>query len=140
MADKVTIRETTEEDIDAILAIDKKIVGDDRAITYRDPIGFYLGGEFGMSFAAEADGNIVGFALGRLRDPDIGWLQAVAIDPGYRRQDIGTRLVEAFVERCRSKGVKTIHTVVSWRDWEMLSFLNSLGFTRGEMIDLQMTL
>jgi hypothetical protein len=56
MADKVTIRETTEEDIDAILAIDKKIVGDDRAITYRDPIGFYLGGEFGMSFAAEADG------------------------------------------------------------------------------------
>jgi N-acetylglutamate synthase-like GNAT family acetyltransferase len=137
---KINIREATEEDIDAMLVVDKKIVGKERAITYRDPISFYLGGELGMSFVAEADGKIVGFALGRLRDPNTGWLQAIAIDPEYHHKGIGTKLVEAVVARCRSKGAKTVHTVVSWRDWWMLSFLNSLGFSRGEMVDLQRTL
>ncbi len=137
---KINIREATEEDIDAMLVVDKKIVGKERAITYRDPISFYLGGELGMSFVAEADGKIVGFALGRLRDPNTGWLQAIAIDPEYHHRGIGTKLVEAVVARCHSKGVKTVHTVVSWRDWWMLSFLNSLGFSRGEMVDLQRTL
>ena len=137
---KINIREATEEDIDAMLVVDKKIVGKERAITYRDPISFYLGGELGMSFVAEADGKIVGFALGRLRDPNTGWLQAIAIDPEYHHKEIGTKLVEAVVARCHSKGAKTVHTVVSWHDWWMLSFLNSLGFSRGEMVDLQRTL
>ena len=134
---KINIREMTDDDLDAILALDRKIVGKERAITYRDPIDFYLGGEYAMSFVAEVDGNIVGFALGRLRDPDTGWLQSVAIDPQYRRQGIGNKLVEALVARCRSKGAKTVHTVVSWHDWSMLSFLSSLEFSRGEMVDLQ---
>ena len=137
---EINIREITDEDIEAILAIDKKIVGEQRAITYRDPIDFYLGGEYGVSVVAEVNGKIIGFALGRLRDPATGWLQAVAIDPEYRRQGIGAKLVEAVADRCRSKGAKTLHTVARWRDWWMLSFLSSRGFTRGEMVDLEKTL
>ena len=140
MPDNIIIKEVNEDDIEAVLSIDKKIVGDDRAITYRDPITFYLGGESGVSFLALEDGKPIGFALGRLRDPENGWLQAVAIDPDYRRRDLGTKLVQALINGMRSKGVKNIHTIVSWRDWGMLSFLNSLGFTRGEMVDLQKTL
>ena len=139
-ASDIKIREMTDEDIDAVLAMDRKIVGDERAITYRDPLSFYLGAELGLSFAAEAEGKVIGFALGRLRDPDTGWIQTVAVDPEYRRQGIATKLVEALIDRCRSKGARTVHTVVSWRDWGMLSFLRSLGFTRGEMVDLQRSL
>jgi len=137
---KINIRELTDEDMEAALAIDKKINGKERAMTYKDPMNFYLGGELSMSFVAEVDGKIVGFAVARLRDPDTGWLQAVGIDPEYRHQGIGAKLVEAVVARCRSKGAKTVHTVASWRDWWMLSFLNSVGFSRGEMVDLQKTL
>ena len=136
----IKIREMTDEDIDAVLALDKKIVGEERAITYRDPLSFYLGAELAVSFAAEIEGKVIGFALGRLRDPDTGWIQTVAVDPEYRRHGIGTKLVQALIDRCRSKGAKTVHTVVSWRDWSMLSFLRSMGFTRGEMVDLQRSL
>ena len=137
---KLNIREMTEDDLDAIRALDNNIVGKERAITYSDPIEFYLGGEYAMSFVAELDGKIIGFVLGRLRDPDTAWLQSVAIDPEYRRKGIGNKLVEALVARCRSKGAKTLHTVVSWRDWSLLSFLSSLEFSRGEMVDLRRTL
>ncbi len=136
----IRIREMTDEDIDAILALDKKIVGEERALTYRDPLSFYLGAELSVSFAAELEGKVIGFALGRLRDPDTGWIQTVAVDPEYRHHGIGTKLTQALLDRCRSKGAKTVHTVVSWRDWWMLSFLNSMGFSRGEMVDLQKSL
>lgn len=138
--DDIKIREMTDEDIDAVLAMDRKIVGEERAITYRDPLSFYIGAELSISFAAEAEGKVIGFALGRLRDPDTGWIQTVAVEPEYRHQGIATKLVEALVARCRSQGAKRVHTVVSWRDWGMLSFLRSLGFTRGEMVDLQRSL
>jgi len=134
---KLKIREMTDDDLDLILALDRKLVGEERAITYRDPIDFYLGGEYAMSFVAEVDGNIVGFVLGRLRDPNTGWLQAVAIDPEYRRLGIGNKLVAALVDRCHSKGAKTLNTLVSLRDWSMLSFMRSLEFSQGQMVDLQ---
>ena len=136
----INIREMTDEDIDVVLALDKKIVGEDRAITYRDPLTFYLGAELSVSFAAEIEGKVIGFALGRLRDPYMGWIQTVAVDPEYRHQGIGAQLVQALIDRCRSRGARTVHTVVSWRDWWMLSFLNSLGFSRGEMVDLRKSL
>ncbi len=137
---EITIREMTDDDLDDILALDKKIVGEERSVTYRDPIDVYLGGEYAMSFVAEADGNIVGFVLGRLWDADTGWLQSVAIDPEYRRKGIGNKLVGALIARSRSKGAKTVHTVASWRDWSLLSFLSTMEFARGEMVELQRTL
>jgi len=138
--DKLNIREMTEDDIDPIRALDNKLVGKERSITYSDPIEFYLGGEYAMSFVAEIDGKIVGFVLGRLRDSDTAWLQSVAIDPEYRRKGIGNKLVGALIARCRSKGAKTLNTVASWHDWSLLSFLSSLEFSRSEMVDLKKVL
>ena len=137
LGSKVSIREMSDDDLDVILELDRKIVGEERAVTYRDPIDFYLGGEYAMSFVAEVDGNIVGFVLGRLRDPNTGWLQAVAIDPAYRRLGIGNKLVRALVDRSHSKGAKTLNTLVSLRDQSLLSFMRSLEFSQGQMVDLQ---
>ena len=60
---RVTIRKMEPEDIDAILAIDGKIGGVQRAITYRDLVRDYLGGQMDVSFVAEADNKVVGFVL-----------------------------------------------------------------------------
>lgn len=137
---KIKIRQIIEEDLDAILALDRKLVGKQRAITYKNPIGTYLGGEFGLSFVALENKKIVGFVMGQLEGPGKGWIQAIAVDPDYRRQDIGAKLVGALLERYRSRGINTVHVAASWRDAGMLSFLNSLGFSRGEMVELEKTL
>lgn len=136
-AGKLTIREIREEDIDDILALDHKLVGKDRAITYRGVVGNYLGGEFGLSFVARIDKKLVGFAMGLMSAPKTGSIQAVGVDPEYRRQDIAQKLVEALFDRYRSKGIENVRIAVNWRDWGMLSFLNSVGFSRGEMVELE---
>lgn len=137
---KIEIREIMEEDLEAILELDRKIVGKERSVTYKNPIGTYLGGDFGLSFVAIDKKKIVGFVMGQLEGPGKGWIQTIAVDPEYRRQDIGARLVKALLARYQSKGIDTVHIAASWRDAGMLSFLNSLGFTRGEMVELEKTL
>lgn len=137
---KINIREMSEEDLEAILELDKKIVGKERSVTYKSPIGTYLGGEFGLSFVAVDNDRIVGFIMGQIEGPGKGWIQAVAIDPEYRRHNIGAELVKAQLARYKSRGIDTVHIAASWRDTGMLSFLSSLGFTRGDMVQLEKTL
>lgn len=137
---QINIRPMTEDDLTAVLEIDHKITGDDRAMTYASrPIG-YVGGELAISMVAEVDGQVAGFIFGRLTDSpygraDTASLELIGVDPAYRRQGIGTRLVQAFTEHCREEGARSVRLIVSWHDWWYLSFLRSLGFVRGEMAE-----
>lgn len=136
----VSIREMTEEDIEGVLAIDRRITGTNRAMTYSSTPTSYVGGELDVSVVAEAGGEIIGFLFGRITDSSYGQadaasLELIGVDPEYRRQDIGSRLVQCFTEHCQQKGVRSVHVMVSWHDWWLLSFLRSLGFARGEMAE-----
>jgi len=137
---EVNIREIREEDLDGVLALDRKITGKDRARTYDNVPNSYIGGEMDVSVVAEAGGEIVGFLLGRITPSphelgDISLLQLIGVDPAFRRQGIGAKLVQAFTDRCRLKGLRSMHVMVSWHDWWLLSFLKSQGFVHGEIAE-----
>jgi len=137
------IREMTEDDIEGVLSIDRKITGSRRAVTYASVPSSYVGGELDVSVVADADGQIVGFLLGRITDSpyglaDTGWLELIGVDTTCQRERIGTKLVQAFTERCRQKGVRSVRIMISWHDWWLLSFLRSLGFARGDMAEFIM--
>ena len=136
----VDIREMTEDDIEGVLAIDRKITGSSRATTYASMPTSYVGGELDVSVVAESGGEIVGFLFGRITDSPYGQadaasLELMGVDPAYQRQSVGSGLVQAFMEGCRRKDVRSVHIMVSWHDWWLLSFLRSLGFARGEMAE-----
>lgn len=137
---QVDIRDLREEDIDAVLAIDQKVTGSDRAITYATSPSSDIAGEVDVSVVAEVSGNVVGFLLGQLADSryelaDRAWLQLIGIDPDYQRLGIGSRMMQAFLERCRRKKVQSVRIMISGNDWWMLSFVGSLGFTRAERVE-----
>ena len=141
----VNIREMSVEDVEGILDIEKRVTGSNRAPTYAPVPDSCIGGEVENSLVAELDDRIVGFLLGRIaRSPtallDVAWIELIGVLPEHHRKSIGTRLVEAWRERCRQKGIKKVHVMISWRDWLMLSFFESLGFTRGELTDFQLEL
>ena len=142
---QVNIRQATKDDIEGVLAIDKKITGTDRAVTYSYTPGSYVGGQLEVSVVAEAGGEIVGFLLGQMTDSperlgDTVLVRLIGVDPRYQHQGIGTKLVQAFTELCRRKGVQSVRIMVSWYDWWLLSFLSSLGFVRGEMCEFIKTI
>jgi len=137
---EVRVRQMREEDIEGILEIDRKIVGPDRATTYSSSPTNYVGGELDISVVAEAGGRVIGFLLGRVTDMPYGMsnsciMELIGVDPAYKRQAVGRRMVEAFARACRERGIRTIRTMVSWHDWWLLSFIKSLDFAQGEMTE-----
>lgn len=139
---KVVIREMAMDDVEQILDIEKIITGTNRAATYAPVPDSCIGGEIDNSVVAEVDGQVVGFVLGRIaRSPtallDVAWIELIGVIPEYHRKGVGAMLIESWRERCRQKGIKKVHVMVSWRDWLLLSFFESLGFSRGDLTDLE---
>lgn len=143
----LTIRPFAMSDVDAIVEIDRKVLGKER----RD----YWNNKFELSntryplscLVAEIDRRVIGVILGEVSGwefgiPDtIGWISTIGVDPAYQHQGIAKRLTEDFVANLRSIGVNVLYTLVNWNDWDLLKFFRAMGFTRGgDMINLELKL
>ncbi len=141
---KVRIRPMEHEDVDSVLAIDRKITGVRRAVTYTELITGDLGGVLALSIVAEVDGTVQGFILARrayIGEPtEVGLIQMLGVDPDYQRQGIATKMVDAFLDTCRSKNLSAVRIVINERDSQLEGLFKHLGFRRGEFIDYTKTL
>ena len=138
----VNIREMSEEDVEGILDIERQIKGQHGSVTFAPAPDSCIGGEVENSIVVEDSGRIVGFLLARtVRSPielsDVAWIEFIGILPEYQHRGIGKIMVEAWKDRCKQKGIVKIHIMINWRDWWMQSFFESLGFSRGELVDFQ---
>jgi ribosomal protein S18 acetylase RimI-like enzyme len=141
---KIKIRPMEPEDIDSVLAIDRKITGVRRAITYTELITGDLGGVLGLSFVAEVDGLVAGFVLARrayVGEPatEVGLIQILGVDPDYQRRGIATQMVNALLDTCQAKQLSAVRIMVNERDSQLRSLFEHLGFRRGKLIDYTKT-
>jgi ribosomal protein S18 acetylase RimI-like enzyme len=142
---KVKIRPMEPEDIDGILAVDRKISGVQRALTYRDLVREAIGGQVDASFVAEVEDQFVGFVLAYLtyvREAvsEACVIQIFGVDPKYQGQGIATKLVQALLDECRSKGIKLVRVMIDGRDDKLQAFFNRVGFNPGRYIEYSRTL
>jgi ribosomal protein S18 acetylase RimI-like enzyme len=140
----LNIRPLTTGDLDAIVEIDRKVLGKTRRdywkkIELPNP-RYYL-----SCLVAEIEGKVIGFIVGEVSGwefgiPDtIGWITTVGVDPSYQHRGVARRLSEEFVKNLKAIGVTIVYTLVNWNDWEVLKFFRALGFTRGgDMINLEL--
>lgn len=142
---KIRIRPMEPEDIDSVLAIDRKISGVRRAVTYTDLITGDLGGVLDLSFVAEVDGQVAGFILARrayVGEPvtEVGLIQILGVDPDYWRQGIASKLVNALLDTCQSKKLNAVRIMINERDSQLQGLFAHMGFRRGQLIDYTKTL
>src|SRR5687768_11096936 len=103
-ATEVSVRPADEMDISAIVGIDEKIGGRYRPEVWERRMGYYLRRDPEASVVAEADGRIVGFMLGEVRSGEfgieepMGWIEHLGVDPDFRGQAIGRRMIDAMLE------------------------------------------
>jgi len=97
-----------------------------------------------ISLVAEVEGEVVGFILGDVSGwefgvPEtIGWIDTIGVDPIYQKKGLATALAHELIKNLKAFEVKTIYTLVSWNDWDLLQFFHAMGFTRGDMINLEL--
>jgi ribosomal protein S18 acetylase RimI-like enzyme len=133
------------EDIDSVLAIDRKITGVRRAVTYTELITGDLGGVLGLSLVAEVNGQVAGFILARrayVGEPanEVGLIQILGVDPDYQRQGIATKLISVLLDACRSRKLNAVRIMINERDSQLQGLFQHLGFRRGKLIDYTKTL
>ncbi|MDO8636982.1 MAG: GNAT family N-acetyltransferase [Dehalococcoidia bacterium] len=139
VAKKVVIRSMKEEDLSDVLAVDRKIFGRDRALTYSDPVQDYVGGEMGMSWVAEVQGKIAGFILCQLAEPrpgmpHVAWIGSIGVDPDFRHKGIAGELTKSLMKQCQSLKLKEIHIMADRHDEILEGFLSFMNFRPAELV------
>lgn len=65
--------------------------------------------------------------------------QFFGVDPQYQGQGIAGKLIQALLDKTRSKGIKLVRVMVEERDGELQGFFKRPGFDRGRHIDFSKT-
>ena len=140
------IRHLKNEDFEAIVKIDEKVLGEQRGDYWERKLALMNDKSSQVSLVAEVDNRVVGFILGDVSGWEfgvpntIGWIDTIGIDPDYQKKGLATSLAHELINHLKTFGVKIIYTLVSWNDWDLLQFFHAMGFARGDMINLELKL
>jgi len=139
--ESLKIRKLTVRDLPQVVAIQgiiirQKVTPDKIAILKE-----HIKKEGNISLVAVADKKVVGFLISELMTNSFGldqggWIKNMGVLPQHMGKGIGQALANRLFDAYRQKGIKEIFTTSRW-DWgDLLSFFKSLGFERGNFINL----
>jgi ribosomal protein S18 acetylase RimI-like enzyme len=144
---RLNIRTLTIGDLDAIVEIDRKVLGKVRRDFWRKKIEAPNPRNPLSGLVGEHEGKVIGFIFGEVSGwefgiPEtVGWISTIGVDPDYQNKGVARNLIQEFINKLRTIGVTVVYTLVNWSDWDLLKFFRAMGFTRGgEMINLELKL
>lgn len=145
--DRVPVRSLREDDLSAIIRIDRKLTGNDRTPYYEHKLVEVMR-ESGVrvSLVAELDDRPVGYIMARVDFGEFGHtepaavIDTIGVDPGHARHGIARALLSQLLANLASLHVETVRTVVMWDSFPLLRFLADCGFAPGQHLVLTRTI
>jgi ribosomal protein S18 acetylase RimI-like enzyme len=140
------IRLMKDEDFDAVVEIDERVLGAARPEYYKMKFEklFKSQDYLPASLVAEKkDGTIVGFVMGELYMGEYGIFQeeasldTIGVDPDCQQQGIGVQLINEYIEHLRKVGVRKINTLVDWNNSKLIHFFSANQFSPSTTINLE---
>ena len=131
----VRVRRLRPTDLQPVINLDAKVGGRRREQYFVHKLQMALADTgVQLSLAAEVDGCFCGFLLGRVYYGEFGAAEQIAVldtlgvNPDFSGQGVGAALLEQLVVNLDALGIRTLETVVGWRDQGLLSFFQHAGF------------
>jgi ribosomal protein S18 acetylase RimI-like enzyme len=141
----VKLRILTLKDLDAVTEIDFSLLGKRRRDYWE--IRLERAETSGVpSLAAEVNGQVIGFILGTSSGweygipENVGWIDTLGVLKPFQSRGIARLLFREMASMFKKVGVGTIYVFVNWRDWDLLQFFDKMGFERGDMINLELSI
>jgi ribosomal protein S18 acetylase RimI-like enzyme len=145
--DRIPVRSMTERDLHALVAIDRRIIGRDRAEYFkRMLIDALTESDVRVSLVAELDGVPVGFIMARVDLGEFGRVETTAVidtigvDPDYQNKGVGRALVSQLLVNLGTLRVEKVRTEVDWRDHDLIAYLDRSGFLPSQQLCFERTL
>jgi len=143
---KVSVRSMIRSDIHEVLALNRIIQGSSRdVISYEDLASADPGTPPDLSFVAEAEGRIVGFAINRsmyLMVPltEVCIIHAIFVHPDYQERGIGRKLVQALLYHCQTEGIGTVRALIPKDNKLVQDLFERQGFQRSSIVNFDKTI
>ena len=140
---KVSLKSITIKDLDAVVAIDYSLLGKQRRAFWEAKLE-QVDTSGVPSLAAEVDGKVIGFIFGKASGWEYGipetagWIDTIGVVKEWQGKGVSQLLFKEMYSMFKKVGVDKIYTFVEWRKWDLMKFFESVGFSRGEMISLEM--
>ena len=142
------IRVMKREDIDAIVDIDARILGERRPDYYERKCALALdqSNQIVISQVAQHEDQVIGFVMGNVYVGEFGIPEATAtldtlgVHPDYQGQGIARELIKQFITNLKKAQVEYIYGLADWNDWDMLRFLEKSGFIPSKAVKLELKL
>ncbi len=137
------IRKMAFRDLKRIIEIDTKILGKARPGYWEMKLIIAEKNSPVSSLVAEMDGKVVGYLIGDASgweygvSESTGLIDAIGVDPEFQRKGIASLLFKEMIANLKKVGVTKVTTFVTWSDWEILKFFNTVGFKLGKMVNLE---
>ena len=144
MSNSFATRPLTGDDLDRVIALDRKLSGHSRrgffekrlAAALREPKAYlYIG--------LLADGVLAGYVMARLLRGEFGddalvaQLDAIGVDPDFQGRGAGRALIDALDAIMAQKGVAELHSQVDWSNHTLAGFFARNGFRVAPRIVLE---
>jgi ribosomal protein S18 acetylase RimI-like enzyme len=132
---QIIVRRMVFSDIDSVVEFCNRLKGQLNVLTVRDMVAINPGGPMDLSFVAEAEGKVIGFVIARLNygylpSKEVCLINGLLVDPEFRRQYIGSRLINGLLSHCQSEEIPTVRGLVDERNDELKRAVETLGFQR----------
>jgi len=142
----IRIRLMKAEDFDAVVGIDKKILGAPRLdfLDLKFEKLFNSKELLPVSLVAENEvGTVVGFVMGELfmsEDgmlPEEATLDTIEVDPDFQQKGIGRMLINEYMNHLKKLGTQKLDTLVDSTDFKMLHFFRDNRFSPSHAVHLE---
>ena len=141
----VLVRKLKKEDVKDICKIHAAIIKSPVKADFKRTVEAQAMREESASFAAELNGEVVGYMVSYILLGGFGigksaWIAMLGVNPKYMGQGIGDSLAKEIFKYYKKKRIKDIYTSVRWDSADLLSFFKTLGFDRSNFINLRKVL
>ena len=134
----------TEEHLDAIADLDARVRGQERREYFRLKLArTQQENRVSPSLVAMHDDKLIGFVMGDVLVGEFGVegatvaIDTLGVEPGYRRQGVGNKLMKDYLANVRALGMVRVVTFVDWNDPQLLWFFSSHQFEPARAIALE---
>lgn len=144
MAKDITIRPLKVDDLDAVVAVDRRVSEISRRGFFEKWIKARARDDRTFVALAACQGEtLVGFALAHVLDGEFGGaatvavLDALTVHPDHKAGGIGHRLMDGLAAGARERGASELQTQAGWDEPELLGFFSAVGFSLAPRLVLE---
>jgi ribosomal protein S18 acetylase RimI-like enzyme len=146
-AGEVVVRRLRPQDLEAVIALDARVVGRRRDEFFKLKLKQALSDTgIQVSLAAEQGGVFAGFLLARVYYGEFGLIEpaavldTLAVRPDLRGRGVGAALIDQLRTNLLGLGLTQLQTEVGWDNLDLIAFFHHEGFRPAARLCLDLDL